>query len=820
MEKQKILKKRIDNIEQELSIIKGLYEYTLHYKKSDPKSALSKSREAAEAICQQIYKNEGIESSDEPEDMNLDKLLGKLTKAKKVPSEILAHLRAIQFYGNLGPHHKGVELHEKVDLTYTQPCLHALADVVKWYFEEYRQSKADFIVPEIKKQSREYEKLLEILKSEYKGRLAHVLYNGYQISLDIQFQADQVESPYNSSLPIIPQTEVDTNNIMELIENDSVNHQLLILGQPGAGKTSTVIKFALEWIEKHKYHDHYPVPILFECSRWEHTNIQSATCKTLLDWLAEQLKKNFRISKGVAKEWIKDDRIFPIFDGLDEIDPVKQHTLMLALNSANIELRKKIVTCRFEEYKNIQEQKSFKLQLHSAILLVPLSEKKVEKYLGSINHNELWTQVEKHPKIQDLIKTPLFLYLLLSCYHLPTFDLDLFSDPEEFENFLLGKYLQHCGKQKTRYYSSKQLPFKQEVKYLNWLARILNEQSKIEFSLLDIQPKLLQKGSWLYCGYGLIIAITFGLAFGLSAGLLFGLSEGMAFGLAGSLTYGLRYWIKEKYNWVFRIICGLTFGFAFGLSVGLVFGLSFGLIFIILGSFIENTDIKFLDRIHFPRTFFNWVKLGGKLVLALGFGLSLGLIGVIAVKIKYGMDAQTVLNLFMIVLNRTKFGPIFRTTIGIMTYQLAFGLAVGMAGGIIVGLMSVKVNIPQTNTPNKSINYAILNGLFTGFLILLFFYGGRFFIQNLGVAILFPNTNVFFRVGFGICFFLSLFLVFGGGDVWCHYILRLSLSWRKDTPFRFIQFLNHCTQQKILHRIGGNYRFIHAQLQNHIAQKR
>jgi eukaryotic-like serine/threonine-protein kinase len=49
----------------------------------------------------------------------------------------------------------------------------------------------------------------------------------------------------------------------------------------------------------------------------------------------------------------------------------------------------------------------------------------------------------------------------------------------------------------------------------------------------------------------------------------------------------------------------------------------------------------------------------------------------------------------------------------------------------------------------------------------------------------------------------------GGSVVIRHYALRLIL-WRKgSTPFKLIQFLDHCSRLIFLKKVGGGYLFIH-----------
>ena len=55
------LERRVERLERELARVLGLYEKSIGYGSTDPETALFQARKAAEAICYQIYRQEGLE---------------------------------------------------------------------------------------------------------------------------------------------------------------------------------------------------------------------------------------------------------------------------------------------------------------------------------------------------------------------------------------------------------------------------------------------------------------------------------------------------------------------------------------------------------------------------------------------------------------------------------------------------------------------------------------------------------------------------------------------------------------------------------------
>jgi len=137
MEQEKLLGDKIAHLEKEVARVKSLYQKCLKYQEVDPEIALAQARKSAEAICKQIYVNEGLEKGGKPAaKMMLNDLIGALSRKRIVPQHIIIALGTIQHYGNFGTHDQG-EDSEYITQEFVETCLSALSTVVNWYFQEY-----------------------------------------------------------------------------------------------------------------------------------------------------------------------------------------------------------------------------------------------------------------------------------------------------------------------------------------------------------------------------------------------------------------------------------------------------------------------------------------------------------------------------------------------------------------------------------------------------------------------------------------------------------------------------------------------------------
>jgi hypothetical protein len=101
------------------------------YAAEDPKTALTKARESAEAILLHVF----AQKHRSAKKLTLEPLIQTLAKDNLIPDRLVRPLKTIQDYGNFGSHAQLDAI--PVSQEYIYPSLSALATVTHWFFVDY-----------------------------------------------------------------------------------------------------------------------------------------------------------------------------------------------------------------------------------------------------------------------------------------------------------------------------------------------------------------------------------------------------------------------------------------------------------------------------------------------------------------------------------------------------------------------------------------------------------------------------------------------------------------------------------------------------------
>ena len=241
------------------------------------------------------------------------------------------------------------------------------------------------------------EKLLDAVEREVQERLAQSLHrsvNADLINVGKQLEPHQVTCPSRrmelTVCDAASQSLPSGTTIVDVFQNPEVKGKLLILGEPGAGKTTTLLELASALVQRASADATEPVPILLNLSTWKEPQ------QPIFEWLLAELKSKYGLRQELGRQWLEADLLIPFLDGLDEVATERQELCAKALNAwleGNLTERpvKVTVCCRRREYEEVVRQH---LYLQNSVGLQPLQDVQIADYLAQFGIAEVWQSVQ------------------------------------------------------------------------------------------------------------------------------------------------------------------------------------------------------------------------------------------------------------------------------------------------------------------------------------------------------------------------------------------------------------------------------------------
>jgi NACHT domain len=162
--------------------------------------------------------------------------------------------------------------------------------------------------------------------------------------------------------------------------------RLVVLGEPGAGKTMLMVQLVLDLLARRADGD--PVPFLASAASWNPAE------QGLRDWLAALLMISHPALAAAPPAGVKGPTqaaaliasglIVPILDGLDEIPDEVRGSAISQINDALRPGEQLVVTCRSQQYQDaVRPERGIEVNLRGAVAvqLNPLSLDTVSAYL-------------------------------------------------------------------------------------------------------------------------------------------------------------------------------------------------------------------------------------------------------------------------------------------------------------------------------------------------------------------------------------------------------------------------------------------------------
>ena len=410
------------------------------------------------------------------------------------------------------------------------------------------------------------------------GVLQQSLQQGVWISLSLQERPDALANPWHQTVQetrLPPRSLPEGTSITQIY--DDTDGQLLILGEPGAGKTTQMLALTRELLKRAEQDEQHPLPVVLNLSSWATKQSPLAT------WLVEELSSKYRVPPKVGQAWVDTNQLLLLLDGLDEVAEAARPACMKAINryleeQAAVPI---ILCCRKADYY----AQPTRIALQRAVVVQPLTPAQVEEYLAFAGEQfaAVRDTLVDDPELQEIVKTPLMLAIVALAYQGETSArIEKTGSLEMQRRQVFATYIWRVLERRGAracYHPE------QTIRWLSWLARQMTEHSQTECYVERLQPDWLPDGQARHRYLRVTVRLVFGLLILISAGLFAwlrggkrGTIVGIGAGLFGRLGGGPG---NSLLGWMSPGLGGALEG---GGSLGIMFALVTVLTILLIGA--------------------------------------------------------------------------------------------------------------------------------------------------------------------------------------------------------------------------------------------
>jgi hypothetical protein len=611
---------------------------------------------------------------------------------------------------------------------------------------------------------------------------------------------------------------VDNRPILDLfIDSD---RSLLVLGEPGAGKTTTMLLLARKLIDCAVIDPVEPIPVVLNLVSWAEQQ------HSLSEWVVEELTSKYQIPRNTGRRWLRNDDLLLLLDGFDEVPARFRDGCARALNSFREERGfTGIVICsRAEAYSETGMQ----LTLGGAIKLESLTAEQIDGYLAAAGPQleTLRSAMGRDKTLLEMARSPLMLSIMSLAYGYDQANLAdvLVEASDELETpmsirrrHLFDTYIRRMFDRRKSGYG---YPREVTQQRLAWLARQMIDQNRSPFLIERIQPSWLPSQGWRF----VYMTVT-----GLAAGLIGGLVMWLLLQLLRETVPQLAAPVSSQMAEFLRITEGraesvtLLMG---NLGLGVVVSMLQGLY--MEGQLSQEVDPEARRRLYgrhlaivalvvFVLTM-AIVTLIGDTRLGLAWGIAETVFYVMVVRYAYGRSYSTEIKTVEALswswpgalqgfVAGLLLAVVFEVLGWIMYGELGMTWTVVIpgVGGLILGGLRGR-HIQAKSVPNQGIILSLRNA---------------FIVGSFSAVILATLASFLRWSSYGLITGLLTFVIagtlFGGGNVIKHLWVRALLRLLGDVPWRYARFLDYTADLVLMRKVGGSYIFMHPLLQQYFA---
>ncbi|MGB3786733.1 MAG: protein kinase [Phormidesmis sp.] len=342
------------------------------------------------------------------------------------------------------------------------------------------------------------------------GVLEHSLHGQVLLTLGLEERNQALSLPWNLSYKTDqqPSRPLDSGTrVFDIFQQLGEGRSLLILGEPGAGKTTTLLTLARDLLEMKSGNSR--IPIIFNLSSW--------TGESIRQWLVSELSSKYQIPRALGRNWVNNQQLLFLLDGLDEVRADRQDSCAIAISQFYRDYGPEIVVCcRIKDYERLDSR----LEFQCALYVRSLTDAQIWQYLDRAEtgltglRSLLERSSEANAESQclvELARSPLILNIMaltyqgISASEIPTLNQRDSARGDSYTHQLFSAYI-------ARMFQRRDIPSPynqtQTLRWLRALANNLVNTSQTVFLIERMQVNWLHSKRQLLA-YGVLVWFSF-----------------------------------------------------------------------------------------------------------------------------------------------------------------------------------------------------------------------------------------------------------------------------------------------------------------------
>ena len=199
-----------------------------------------------------------------------------------------------------------------------------------------------------------------------------------------------------------------------------MHESMLILGAPGAGKTTQLLDLAQALVTQARAATDPRIPVVLDLADWIAESRPAVpgvrggrtAPKAFDDWLVARLASRYEIPEAVSRWWLAEDRLTLLLDGLDEVPEAERERCVAEINT--LQSRHGVTRVAVCSRETDYERLTGRLQLQGAVIIRPLDRERIQRYVASVSPAiaDVVTTLEADEELWELLTTPLMLAIM------------------------------------------------------------------------------------------------------------------------------------------------------------------------------------------------------------------------------------------------------------------------------------------------------------------------------------------------------------------------------------------------------------------------